>query len=126
MSDQNKQAMIQAVKDAIMVEIKGQQLYHHAASQTEDAAAKAMFEMLAKDEDDHVRILQNQYKSLMEEGRINLEEVHPAEVDHGSHNIINDVRKYVLGNLTSLQVLDMSNNDLANDKLRADRYANIL
>jgi rubrerythrin len=90
MSDQNKQAMIQAVKDAIMVEIKGQQLYHHAASQTEDAAAKAMFEMLAKDEDDHVRILQNQYKSLMEEGRINLEEVHPAEVDHGSHNIIND------------------------------------
>ena len=38
-----------------------------------------------------------------------------------SHNIINDVRKYVLGNLTSLESLDMSHNKLANDKLRADR-----
>ena len=38
-----------------------------------------------------------------------------------SHNIINDVRKYVLGNLTSLESLDMSHNNLANDKLRADR-----
>ena len=39
-----------------------------------------------------------------------------------SHNIINDVRKYVLGNLTSLQSLDLSHNSLANDKLRADRW----
>ena len=38
-----------------------------------------------------------------------------------SHNIINDVRKFVLGNLTALESLDMSNNKLANDKLRADR-----
>ena len=42
MSDQKTQTMIKAVKEAIMVEIKGQQLYHHAASQTEDAAAKAI------------------------------------------------------------------------------------
>ncbi len=90
MSDQNKEAMIKAIKDAIMVEIKGQQLYHHAASQTEDPSAKAMFEMLARDEDDHVRILQNQYKNLMQDGKIDLDNVHPAEVDHGSHNIITD------------------------------------
>ena len=90
MSDVKKDAMIKAVKDAIMVEIKGQQLYHHAAGETKDAAAKAMFEMLAKDEDDHVRILQKQYKSLMEEGKIDLTDVHPAEVDHGSHDVITD------------------------------------
>lgn len=90
MSDQKKQDMIKVVKDAIMVEIKGQQLYQHAASQTQDVAAKAMFDMLAKDEDDHVRILKIQYKSLMEEGRINLDDVHPAEVDHGSQSIVTD------------------------------------
>ena len=39
-----------------------------------------------------------------------------------SHNILNDVRKYVLGNLTSLEVLDMSHNNIANDKLRSDRW----
>lgn len=89
-ADPKKQEMIKAIKDAVMVEIKGQQLYSHAARETTDPQAKAMFAMLAKDEDDHVRILMSQYKSLMEEGRINLDEVHPAEVDHGSHGIIND------------------------------------
>jgi len=90
MSDAKKQEMIKAIKDAVMVEIKGQQLYHHAAGKTADPQAKAMFEMLAKDEDDHVRILMNQYKNLMEEGAVNLDDVHPAEVDHGSQSVIND------------------------------------
>ncbi len=88
--DAKKEAMIKAIKDAIMVEIKGQQLYHHAATETKDPSAKAMFEMLARDEDDHVRILQNQHKSLLTDGAIDLTDVHPAEVDHGSGNIIND------------------------------------
>ena len=44
MSDQNKEAMIKAIKDALMVEVKGQQLYSHAAKETKDAAARAMFE----------------------------------------------------------------------------------
>ncbi len=88
--DPRKAAMIKAIKDAVMVEVKGQQLYSHAAITAEDPAAKAMFEMLAKDEDDHVRILMSQYKHLVEEGKLNLDEVHPAEVDHGSHDVIND------------------------------------
>ena len=58
MNDKKHQNMIEAVKAAVMVEIKGQQLYSHAAMQTEDPAARAMFEALARDEDDHVRILQ--------------------------------------------------------------------
>jgi rubrerythrin len=88
--DAKKQAMIQAVKDALMVEIKGKELYSHAASQTQDAAARALFEVLAKDEEDHVRILRTQYRSLMEAGRIDLSQVHPAEVDHGSQDVIDD------------------------------------
>lgn len=90
MSDASKQAVIKAIKDAVMVEVKGQQLYHHAAQQAEDVAAKKMFEMLAADEDDHVRILMNQYKSLVEAGKLDLENVHPAEVDHGSQTVITD------------------------------------
>jgi len=82
--------MIKAIKDAVMVEIKGQQLYHHAAGKTTDPQARAMFEMLAKDEDDHVRILMNQYKHLMSDGSVNLDDVHPAEVDHGSQTVITD------------------------------------
>lgn len=90
MNDKKHQNMIEAVKAAVMVEIKGQQLYSHAAMQTEDPAARAMFEALARDEDDHVRILQAQFKKLMEEGRVDLSLVHPAEVDHGSGDVIDD------------------------------------
>lgn len=90
MTDPKKQAVIQAIKDALMVEIKGQQLYSHAAQTTQDPAAKAMFQMLADDEDDHVNILKTQHKNLMEEGKINLDNVHPAEVDHGAETVITD------------------------------------
>ncbi|MCP4293750.1 MAG: ferritin family protein [bacterium] len=90
MSDPRKEAMIKAIKDALMVEIKGQQLYNHAAKETKDAAARAMFEMLAKDEDDHVAILSAQYKSLLKDGKVDLSLIDPAEVDHGSQNVVTD------------------------------------
>lgn len=90
MSDMKKEAMIKAIKDALMVEVKGQQLYNHAAKETKDAAARAMFEMLARDEDDHVNILTVQYKSLLKDGKIDLNAIDPAEVDHGSQNVVND------------------------------------
>jgi rubrerythrin len=91
--DPKKQEMIEAVKNALMVEIKGQQLYSHAATQTQDPVARTLFEQLASDEEDHVRILKVQYKSLMEDGKVNLQSVHPAEVDHGSGDVIDDAFK---------------------------------
>ena len=90
MNDAQKARMIDAIKNAIMTEIKGQQLYAHAAGQTEDPSARAMFEALAKDEDEHVALLQAQHKSLVEEGRVDITLVHPAEVDHGAGHVIDD------------------------------------
>ena len=78
--DASKQAMIKAIKDAVMVEVKGQQLYNHAAKQTEDPAARSMFEVLARDEDAHVKILTTQYRALTDTGHIDLSKVDPAEV----------------------------------------------
>lgn len=90
MTDLQKQAVIEAIKSAIMVEIKGKELYNHAVTQAKDGAIRVLFEMLAKDEDDHVRILQNQYRHLMEEGKIDLDDVSPVEVEHGALNIVDD------------------------------------
>lgn len=87
---QRKEALLKAVKDAVMVEVKGQQLYSHAAEQAADPAARAMFEMLARDEDDHVRILTTQYKHLLADGKLNLTGLNPAELDHGSQTVITD------------------------------------
>ena len=88
--DEKLQRMVQAIKDAIMTEIKGQQLYSHAAATTEDPTARALFQDLADDEDEHVALLEAQYRHLLEEGRIDLSEVHPAELDHGAGHVIDD------------------------------------
>lgn len=88
--DAKQKRMLEAVKTALMTEIKGQQLYSHAVTTTTDAAAKAMFEALARDEEDHVAILKAQYRSLMQTGKMDLAAVHPAEVDHGAAPIIDD------------------------------------
>ncbi len=86
----SKESVLQAIKDALMVEIKGKELYSHAVTQTQDPSARLLFEMLAKDEEAHVSILQKQYDSLMKRGCLDLEGLHPAEVDHGSHHIVDD------------------------------------
>jgi rubrerythrin len=88
--DPKLERMIKAIKDAIMTEIKGQQLYSHAATTTEDPSAKAMFTALARDEDEHVALLTAQHRSLVQAGRIDLSQVHPAEVDHGAGHVIDD------------------------------------
>ncbi len=93
----NKEQMILALRNAIMTEVKGQQLYSHAAATTENVAAKLMFDQLAKDEDEHVEILQTQYKHLQESGRLDLSEVKPGEVDHGAGTVIDDKFRKSLG-----------------------------
>ena len=93
----NKEQMILALRNAIMTEIKGQQLYSHAAATTENASAKLMFDQLAKDEDEHVEILQTQYKHLEKSGKLDLSQVQPGEVDHGAGTVIDDKFRKSLG-----------------------------
>ena len=88
--DPKQKRTIEAVKSAIMVEIKGQQLYAHAKTSTTDPDAKAMFEALSRDEEEHVAILKAQYRSLLEHGKIDLSAVHPIDVDEGASPIIGD------------------------------------
>ncbi len=125
-AEQKKEQMIKAIKDAVMVEVKGQQLYSHAATEAKDPAARAMFEMLAKDEDDHVRILMTQYKSLMADGKLDLSDVHPAEVDHGSADVVtDDFRKSVKRGKFEMAVIsigcDLENKAIAYYKEHADK-----
>lgn len=95
MSD--KKQMVLALRNAIMTEIKGQQLYSHAAATTENAEAKLMFDQLAKDENEHVDMLQTQYKHLEENGRLDLSQIQPGEVDHGAGTVIDDKFRKSLG-----------------------------
>ncbi len=90
MSNMADSPVIHALKEALMVEIKGQQLYAHAVTQTTNPDAKKLFEMLAEDEVAHTQILKTQITSLMEDGTFDLSEINPAELDHGSQNVVSD------------------------------------
>ena len=72
MTDDVKTAMMEVVKEAMLAEVKGHQLYTHAATTTTDPAVRGIFESLAKDEEGHMST---------------------AEVGGGSHAIIDDAFK---------------------------------
>jgi rubrerythrin len=126
MDEAKRQRMLAALKDGIMTEIKGQQLYSHAATQTEDPSAKSMFETLAKEEEIHVQILQGQFESLSQEGRLDLSKVHPAEIDHGSGTVIDDAfRKSIKRGKFEMAVIgigcDLENKAIAYYKEQAEK-----
>lgn len=93
MTDDLKSAMMEVVKEAMLAEVKGHQLYTHAATTTTDPAVRGIFESLAKDEEIHIEVLKTQAKNLFEGGTIDLSAVSTAEVGSGSHAIIDDAFK---------------------------------
>ena len=61
-------AALAALQMAIQTEVDGQSFYMKFAEQTEDPAARAMFERLAQDEAIHLELLHNVKASLVEHG----------------------------------------------------------
>jgi rubrerythrin len=57
------------LKNAILLETRGRAFYRTVARQAENAAVKDFFETMAAEEDDHVRILSNQFKAYHENGK---------------------------------------------------------
>ena len=90
MENAKKSAPLKAIKDALMVEIKGNELYSHAAQKATHPDVKAMFEMLARDEVKHLEILQAQFKSLMKDGHVDLSVIDPSEVEKSTREIITE------------------------------------
>jgi len=93
MTDDVNTAMMEVVKEALLAEVKGHQLYSNAATTTSDPAVKGIFQSLAKDEEAHIAILKTQAKNLFEGGTIDLGVVSTTELGDGSHAIIDDAFK---------------------------------
>ena len=54
---------IEILKNAILMEKRGQAFYEKVAQQTSGNAVKRFFEMMANEEKDHIRILSEQFKT---------------------------------------------------------------
>lgn len=63
-----RKIVLEAVKTAIITELRGYEIYRAAAERTTDASAKQMFQSLADDERHHKEFLEKNFKSLLEHG----------------------------------------------------------
>ncbi|WP_022664900.1 ferritin-like domain-containing protein [Desulfospira joergensenii] len=57
------------LKHAILMERKGRSLYLKAMEHTRDEAVKSFFKDLADDEQEHINILEKQFKAFMTDGK---------------------------------------------------------
>ncbi len=68
MSDATLKTVLEAVKTAIITELRGFEIYKAAAERAHDPAARQMFQSLADDEGAHKEFLEKNYRSLLEKG----------------------------------------------------------
>lgn len=68
MDQATRKIVSEAIKTAIITELRGYEIYKAAAERTTDPAAKMMFEKLAEDEGYHKEFLVKNFKSVLEKG----------------------------------------------------------
>jgi len=59
---------VEIIKGAILLETRGKAFYKKTAEQTGSQAVKEFFENMAMEEDEHIKILSEQFKSLVSDG----------------------------------------------------------
>jgi len=68
MDQVTRKIVLEAVKNAIITELRGLEIYKAAADRATDPAAKQMFQSLAEDERHHKEFLEKNFRSLLEKG----------------------------------------------------------
>ena len=77
---------LEILKSAILLETRGKACYTQAAKAAQDEAVKEFFEMMAREEVDHVRILSDQYKAYHADGKFA-----PGELAHTRDSVATGV-----------------------------------
>ncbi len=65
----DKPSTLTILKNAILIERKGKSLYQKAMEHSKDDSVKAFFQDLVNDEQEHVNILEKQFKAFMKDGK---------------------------------------------------------
>jgi rubrerythrin len=68
MDHATRRIVLEAVKTAIITELRGLEIYKAAAERAVDPSAKQMFHSLADDEKHHKEFLEKNFRSLLEKG----------------------------------------------------------
>jgi rubrerythrin len=68
MDQANRKIVLEAIKTAIITELRGYEIYKAAAERATDPSAKLMFKKLADDERHHKEFLEKNFHSVLEKG----------------------------------------------------------
>jgi rubrerythrin len=71
------------LKSALLLEKRGRAFYRLAASQAQDSAVKAFFDMLAQEEERHIALLSEQFAAVSRSGTFSPTSAPPAD-DHSA------------------------------------------
>ena len=81
---------LEILKAAILLERRGKAFYEAAAEKAEGAAVKELFQTMAKEEDDHVRELSEQYKAFAQDGKFASKEYSREEHHEAASTVLSD------------------------------------
>ena len=78
------------LKAAILLERRGKAFYSQVAKQTQNAAVRKIFEMMAEEEDDHARFLSEQFAHYQKSNTFVKPEFHQSTDDTNAALILSD------------------------------------
>ena len=86
----NESKSVEILKQAILLEKRGQSFYQKVAEQANNDAVKSFFKFMALEEDKHIRILESQFKAYTQNGAF--------KPDSFDQNETSDIESQILNN----------------------------
>ncbi len=87
--------LVDIIKGAILLELKGRSFCESVASQTKKNSVKEVFETMADEEQKHIAILSDHYTSLIEKGKIEPKKYEEQPTDVVSAVLVERVRNEI-------------------------------
>lgn len=78
---------LEILKHAILLETRGKAFYSNAAENSKDPDVRRIFTIMADEEDDHIKYLEDQFRSYRDEGRFEFTE----QLGKGNYSVVDQV-----------------------------------
>lgn len=93
-----EQRALEILKNAILLETRGQAFYQSVAGQTEHPGVREFFVMMAQEEGNHIRVLSDQYKAVAETGHFRGGDYAPESAPDVASEVLNaELREKISG-----------------------------
>ncbi len=89
---------LEILKNAILLETRGQAFYRKVSEQTDHPAVKEFFDMMAQEEGNHISMLSGQYRSVAETGKFSDEKYGSGSAPDVASEVLNrELREKISG-----------------------------